>query len=338
MPKAVAFAAVDLIVENALQTGMGPCMVQFHGGGEPTCAWNLLVRVVEYLEARTRREGLPHFVGLTTNGAIPEERLAWLADHVSDLCISLDGPREIQDRQRPKLSGAGSFSNLQRTLDFLDQRGVQYYTVATVTGESTGALSELASILAGRPCCTAMFLEPVVECGEFRGEGVTVPTAEAFLKAFRAAEVAGRQRGLPVRYAAARIDVLTNRACEAPTPSFTVTPSGDVTACYMVTERGHPRADFFFHGRYDHDSGSYIFDPDARARLRSYHVDYIPACRHCFCKHHCAGGCLHDSPALGEVDDFRCRVTRALTADQLVSALDGESWRDKEPDLGCPTK
>jgi uncharacterized protein len=298
-------------------------MVQLHGGGEPTCAWKLLVHVVEHLEARCRHEGLTPFVALTTNGVIPGRRLEWLLDHVHDLCVSLDGPAAIQDLQRPKVGGCGSFAGVLRTLDALDRSGTRYYTLSTVTAESLPRLPELARLLAGRPGCTAMFLEPVFGCGRFDGSGVTVPAEDDFVESFRATAATARRHGLPVRYAGARADVLTDRFCETPTPSFTVTPTGDVTACYMVTERSHPRSGLFFHGHHDEDSGRFVFDPAAQARLRSHHVDGIPACSHCFCKHHCAGGCLHQAPALGRVNDFRCRVTRTLTADQLVAAVAG---------------
>jgi uncharacterized protein len=283
----------------------------------------LLRSIVEHVETSVSDTGLQTTIGLTTNGVIPASRVVWLAEHVQDFCISLDGPAEVQDRHRPKLGGGPTFSEVLRTLELLERHGRHYYIECTLSSDSLDSLPALCALLAGHSGCDALFVEPAYPCGRFDG---VRPPPEAFIEAFRAAEDQARRGGLALRYGSARTEILTSIPCWTPTPSFTVTPRGDVTACYMVTERSHPRADLFFHGRYDSATGRFAFDPEANARLRSRHVDNIPACRHCFCKYHCASGCLHQAPGLHEVDSYRCQVAKTLTADQLVRAL-GEPKR-----------
>ena len=316
-----ALAAVDLIVENAKRAGESAALV-LHGGGEPSCAWSLLKAVVEHFESRAREAQIKTLTAIATNGVIPLDRLAWLAEHVQDFCISLDGPPEIQDRQRPKAGGAGSYEDVARTFTYLDNHGKRYFVMATVTSESVGSLTGLVPLLAGRSGCCGVLLAPVYECG-YGTKSVSQPKADDFIKACRLIDAAARPAGLSAWYIGARSHMLVDHWCDATAAntSFDVTPEGLVSCCYMVTEPSDPRAKLFLHGKYDVTSGQYVFDPAAQARLRSRSIETIPACRDCFCKYNCGGGCLNQAPGLYKVNRYRCRLNRTLTMDQLVDAL-----------------
>ena len=54
LSREAAFAAVDLIVENARRLGTTAYLI-LHGGGEPSCAWRLLQAVVDHFETRSRQ-------------------------------------------------------------------------------------------------------------------------------------------------------------------------------------------------------------------------------------------------------------------------------------------
>lgn len=327
LPLEAAIAAVDLIVKNASQTGEKALLV-LHGGGEPSCAWQQLKTVVEHFESRARVERIDTHTAIATNGVIPLGRLTWLAEHVQEFCISLDGPPKIQDQQRPKASGAGSYEDVERTFTFLDTHGKHYFVMATVTGESLGSLIGLVPLLAGRPGCRGVFLTPVYACGNGT-KSVSIPKAQAFIETCRAFTLAARQSGLNASYIGARSHVLADNWCDATSEntSFDVTPEGLVTSCYMVTDASDPRAELFLHGKYDAASGKYVFNQEAQERLRSRKVENIPACRDCFCKYSCAGGCLNLAPGLHMVNSYRCQLNRTLTMDQIVEAL----HRDEMP-------
>jgi uncharacterized protein len=318
MPRAMAMAAVDLIVDNAAKTGV-TAQLQFHGGGEPSNAWSLLRDTIEYFEAKTKAAGLGGFIGITTNGVIPVGRLAWLAEHVHEFCISWDGPREIHERLRPKNNHQSSYDDVIRTFDYLDRRDKSYWVLTTVLSESLEHLSEIIPLLAGRPGCQAVYLEPFYQQG--KGRYLNPVEASEFIDAFRPLRQVGNLKGLRIEYSSARVGCLSRRYCYATEPAFTVTPTGVVTACYMVTELEDNNSGFFFHGQFDPVSNQYVFDPEAGNRLQSRNADSLSACRDCFCRYQCAGGCLNQAGSLSQVSDYRCQITRALTLDQLVESL-----------------
>ena len=53
-----ARAAIDFIIDNALKLDRDNIFVGFHGGGEPTLAWDTLCKIVEYTKAKVSKNNL----------------------------------------------------------------------------------------------------------------------------------------------------------------------------------------------------------------------------------------------------------------------------------------
>ena len=62
-----AKASIKFICDNSLMLGVKP-RITFHGSGEPTCAWNLLVRCVEYFRQLCKDAGVQGHISMSTNG------------------------------------------------------------------------------------------------------------------------------------------------------------------------------------------------------------------------------------------------------------------------------
>ncbi|MGI2335879.1 MAG: radical SAM protein [Dehalogenimonas sp.] len=318
MSETVARAAIDLIIKNASEDH-SMAHLQFHGGGEPTCAWSMVQTTIEYFESKVKLEGVEKYIGITTNGVFSQQRMAWLAEHVDEFCISWDGTKEIHDRLRPKRNGQGSYDDVLRTFDYLDKIGKKYWISSTVTEDSLQYFPGIIDVLANRPGFEAISLEPIYQHG--RGQELDVPDADRFLEAFRAVKKLGRDNGLRIEFSSARGGSIRKSYCYATDPAFNVTPTGMVTACYMRTDPHGPQAGLFFHGSYDHEAGHFIFNAETRALLRSRNIDNLSECRDCFCRYHCAGGCLNQSGAIDQVSPYRCYITKNLTLDHLVESL-----------------
>ncbi|MEN8613894.1 hypothetical protein ABFB09_01235 [Dehalogenimonas sp. THU2] len=310
--------AIDFIIKNASE-GHSMAHLQFHGGGEPTCAWSMVQTTVEYFESRVKLEGIEKYIGITTNGVFSQQRLGWLAEHVDEFCISWDGPKEIHDKHRPKRNGQGSYEDVLRTFDYLDKIGKKYWILSTVTADSLQYFPGIINVLAGRAGFEAIYLEPFYQNG--RGEGLDILDADRFLVAFRSVKKLGQEYGLRIEFSSARGGSIRKSYCYATDPAFNVTPAGMVTACYMRTNPQDPQSGLFFHGSYDNDTGHFIFNTETQSILRSRNIDSLSECRDCFCRYHCAGGCLNQSGGIDQVSAYRCYITKNLTLDQLVESL-----------------
>lgn len=77
-------------------------------GGEPLLEFSLLQKIVEY--CRKRFSGKTLTFSITTNGTLlDDEIIYYLAEHEMQVMISLDGPKEVQDKNRVFVDGTGTF-------------------------------------------------------------------------------------------------------------------------------------------------------------------------------------------------------------------------------------
>jgi uncharacterized protein len=317
MPWETAKAAIDLVSRNAGLLGQRAFRVGFHGGGEPTVAWRMMTRCVEYALERADAMGLEAEICAATNGLIGESQREYISRHFKSVNVSLDGPADIQDRNRPKAGGGGSYPEVSETLRHFSESGLHFGVRSTITAESVERLREIVETLHAEFDLAYLHLEPVWECGRCLTSGERPPDDGSFVRNFLEAARRGRELGIDVTYSGARLDMLTSKFCAAPGDGFSVLPEGGVSSCFEVTEADDPRAAVFHYGRYDPESEAFSFDEDRLAALAELSVENIDFCGDCFCKWHCAGDCL--AKALGESGSgahngsSRCEINRALT-------------------------
>lgn len=111
--------AVDLAVAHSLEDD--EILVDFYGG-EPLLNWDVVRQTIEYctlIQIKGRRN---FRYKITTNGTLlSDEIVDYLGGKPVELGVSIDGPREVHDVNRPFSSGEGSwdviYSNVKRALD-----------------------------------------------------------------------------------------------------------------------------------------------------------------------------------------------------------------------------
>jgi len=323
-----ARAAIDLVSRNAGLLGSSNFGVGFHGGGEPTIAWELMVDCVRYAEERAEATGLDAEIYTATNGVIDQEQREYIAAHFTSVNVSLDGPADIQDHNRPKAQGAGSYSQVSDTLKFFGETDIHFGVRATITAETVQRMPEIVEALHSEFKLEYLQMEPVWECTRCFASGERPPSHDEFIVNFVEAARLGRKLGVDVSYSGARLGILTSKFCAAPGDGFSVLPEGVVTSCFEITESDDPRADIFHYGRYEPDSESFVFDEGRIASLSKLSVENIGFCKDCFCKWHCAGDCLakalYVSGSAKHEGSPRCELNRALTLASLDDLVEAE--------------
>lgn len=107
----VARNAVDRLL--ILANPQAPITVGFIGG-EPFLNRKLIRKVVEYSSDEGRRRGLAMRFAVTTNGTLLSgDDVALLREYPFGVTVSIDGGAEVQDAQRPALSGRSSFAAIR---------------------------------------------------------------------------------------------------------------------------------------------------------------------------------------------------------------------------------
>lgn len=327
----VAHAAVRLVIDNACQIGVDTCFLSFRGGGEPLTVWRLLAEIVAngraYANQRSPKLGLS--VSLITNGYLRPEVIDWVAASVDSVMVSLDGPADIQNDQRPLANGSPTFDKVIAAIKELDRRGVpEIKAHATVSSRYVERMPEIVNFVCQHLPVQQYYLAPVVTEGRCLETGCSQPNLRVFAEGMRAArEVAasfGKQAisSLPDQV----FSDVRRQYCEANRPGFTVTPDGLVTSCQVVMDSSDPRSSVFHYGAWDAGAEAFRFDAEAIERLRSRDLNSLAQCRDCFAKYQCVGGCPKErfSATTGEelnADDVRCEVNREVVLSRLREAL-----------------
>jgi len=316
MPREVYEAAIDLIVRNAQRAGYPP-QIDFHGGGEPTVAWEALTGAITYAKERSPSS----LFGLATNGVMSQQKGDFVAETFRMVTLSFDGPEDIQDSQRPCVSGSGSFSKVMAFIDTLRRRGTHFAIRATVTNLNAGRLPELVDFFVKHTGCKLLHFEPASCIGRCKEMPSGVPNPMEFAQEFLKAMEKGKEHGVQVRFSGARPIGVFSSFCGCAQDGFNVTPKGDVTACFEVCGDENPLKETFFYGRFDPVASQFKIDMAKLADLRNMTVHNKPKCARCFAKWSCAGDCLikGDKTHLSQDgEDLRCRMIQEITKAMLV--------------------
>lgn len=297
---------VPLTMDLATAVGtidrLDPAHVAFFGG-EPMLAFDLIQQVIEHYRFRDTTWGM------TTNATLIDRAEAdWLAEHKFSLIVSIDGPQEIHEANRPMRCGNSSHEATMRGLSALRNAGLAKQATLRATfrtpdqlGPQVGYLNALVEDGFARH----VSVEPVS-----RSEGCAMGTGEIDWPATEAAywEVAmamaeDAQAGLRtvVHQINSYLRRLANRSpqpseCGAGKSYFTVAPDGVIHACHR---EGSPVG----HSGYGLDEARRAPWMDNR-----YYARY--SCPGCPIRNVCGGGCRVDSL---HADNF-CRPTEAQCA------------------------
>jgi uncharacterized protein len=331
MQPETARRAIDFAAANAAASGLPSFEVSYHGAGEPTAHWRLLVESYAYACQAAQSRGLRLRGSLTTNGVLTPAKRAWVVSHLTSATVSFDGLPEIQNVNRPFPSGRGSSDIVLATLRAFDRAGFRYSIRMTVAAESAPRLPQSVAYLCRRFRPRAIQVEPLYRMG--RGRSAADAETAIFIDSFRAARRVSQKAAKLLRFSGARLGTLTNRFCGVANDNFCVSPAGNVSACHEVADENQPWAARFFYGHPSASPSGFDFDEQVYNTLRAQTVDRLEYCAGCFAKWHCAGDCYHKS-LHWDAEDFsgagRCEIIRALTQDQIlekIAASGGVFWQ-----------
>jgi uncharacterized protein len=129
--KAFAAEIVKHLFKNAYMTRISSgkrdtVYLLFHGGGEPTQAWDELVLIVDLANKLSKKYDIKVKYNLATNGAFTKEQLKYLFNNHFDFRISLDGIDKVNDITRPMANKVSSFPIVSDNLDDINKSQICY--------------------------------------------------------------------------------------------------------------------------------------------------------------------------------------------------------------------
>lgn len=318
----MAKAAIDYIINNALKKGSEEVNISFHGGGEPTLNWKLFVETISYFRKAAKEKNLRNSVHLATNGYLSNSKADFIVKAVDHVSVSIDGPKDIQNSQRPLKTGKGTFDRVYRTIKRWDACDLKYGIRSTITGDSIRYMKDIVEFFARNFKVKDIQLDPVFSCNRCLSNKVKIPSSTEFIDNYRKASKIAEDLEIKLSYSGARFGKWTPSFCGVPRDNFMITTDGYITSCNEVVTIEDKRADIFIYGRFDSRQKKFIIDTSKLNFLRSLTVHNIPTCSDCFCKWHCAGDCpakrAYVGDVLTDVNETRCLINQELTKDQIA--------------------
>ncbi len=326
----VARGAVDLIVENALANKTDKVSLSFHGGGEPLLGKNmpLVKEAVGYFKQRAGEHNLKTNIGAVSNGTFGRETLEWVVGNFNSLSLSIDGPKDVQDIQRPWKAGS-SYDAVMNTLRFFEARGFKYGIRATITADSVRRMPEIIEFFHANSKNKSFHLEPLFECGRCSTTKAKSPDPQEYVENMIRTLDRAEELGVEVYYSGGSVDRVGLTFCGAAGSNFFVTPRGQVTTCLEVCRPEDTHAQTFFVGKYDFKQGKFVFDQSRIAALGERQVTSMPYCGDCFAKYTCSGDCLakvveQSGDMMNPENNWRCEVNRQLLLYRINKLLKKE--------------
>ncbi|MDR2889878.1 MAG: thioether cross-link-forming SCIFF peptide maturase [Lachnospiraceae bacterium] len=284
-------------------------------GGEPLMNWSVVKELVAYgrsLEAPNRKK---FRFTLTTNGVLlSDEMMGFINAEMNNLVLSIDGRKAVNDRMRPHRGGQGSYDEIlpkfQKAAASRDQNG--YYVRGTFTGHN---LDFAEDVLHLADCgFEQISVEPVVSAADGQttahdGERDYALCEEDLPVLFAeydrlAQEMIRRDKaGNGFNFFHFMIDMTGGpcvakrlSGCGAGSEYLAVTPWGDFYPCHQFVGR-----EGFLMGNVTEG----ITNRAIGEEFKALNVYTKPACRTCFARFYCSGGCAANSHSIhGRIDDI----------------------------------
>lgn len=320
-------AAIKMVIANAISNNEPSVDIAFHGGGEPTTSFALIKESVDF--ARKVADGKIEIApSIVTNGYLNEKQIEWLGQNMKSIQVSLDGPEDIQNTQRPLANGHHTFLRVVNTIHRFISLGVPYLLIkATIPQPSVHRLPEIARFFCETFPLERFHFGPVLEFGRSKETGYVEPKVNDFLKyAIEAQEVASQYgKKIIISGAQETFPNLRHEFCGLTEPNFAITIDGKVSGCYEILDSNDTRSDLFHYGGFV--DGEFYFDLSKVSALRKRQHTLAEKCHLCFARWQCAGDCQirwYDETTGEYADeiDFRCEINRALIKREIIKVLE----------------
>lgn len=262
-------------------------------GGEPLMNFEVVKEITAYAEEKGRERNKNFRFTLTTNALLlNEENKKFINEHMGNIVLSIDGRQQVNDRMRFRVDGSGCYDAiLPKIKDMADSRGQdKYYVRGTFTRENLD-FSEDVLHLADQGF-KQISVEPVV-AGKDSGYDIREEDLPVLFEEYEklALEYVKRHKeGNGFNFFHFMVDLSQGpcaikrlKGCGSGHEYVAVTPEGDIYPCHQ------------FVGMDDFKIGNVNSGPDLNKstvdRFKSANINNNEACRSCWAKFYCSGGC-----------------------------------------------
>lgn len=262
-------------------------------GGEPLMNFNTIKKLVDYGRS-LEKEYNKHFrFTVTTNGVLlDEEKIDYINENMDNVVLSIDGRKETNDRMRKTINGKGSYDLIiDNFKKFINKRGSKdYFIRGTYTSYNLDFSEDVKHMRESG--FDKISVEPVTAKPEekyaLKDEHVDVlkkeyeKLTEYFIKSNKTKDKKFQFFHFNIDLESGPCIYKRSMGCGAGTEYVAVTPKGELYPCHQFVGQEQ-----FIIGSVDEG----ITNHAVTDKFKGLSVNDKPACRDCWAKYFCSGGC-----------------------------------------------
>lgn len=270
-------------------------------GGEPLMNFDVVKEVVDYARSKEEEYGKNFRFTITTNGVLLDDaKIDYINKEMSNVVLSIDGRKEINDLLRPAVNGKGSYDVIvpryQRLVEKRrnnEEDRWQYYVRGTFTKHNLDFAKDVMHL--NELGFDQISIEPVVS-EDYRDYAITEKELPRIFEEYEELAkqmIALKKAGKGFNFFHFMIDldqgpcaIKRLRGCGCGNEYVAVTPDGDVYPCHQ------------FVGMEDWKMGS-VHDLTVDFKKKDYfakaNIYSKEECKNCWAKFYCSGGCNANS-------------------------------------------
>ena len=284
-------------------------------GGEPLMNWDVVKQLVEYGRSLEKPNNKKFRFTLTTNGILlNDEILEFVNKEMSNIVLSIDGRKEINDKMRPFRGGQGSYDiivpKFQKVAESRDQ--MNYYVRGTFTHNNLDFSKDVLHL--ADLGFKQISVEPVVaaDTEDYAIREEDIPQIKEEYDKLAKEMIAREKAGKGFNFFHFMIDLTGGpcvykrlSGCGSGTEYLAVTPWGDFYPCHQFVGEEQ-----FLMGNVDEG----ITRPEIRCDFSKCNVYTKESCKDCFARFYCSGGCAanayHFQKDINGNYDIGCELQR----------------------------
>lgn len=261
-------------------------------GGEPLMNLDVVKKVVKYARSKEEEYNKKFRFTMTTNGVLlDDDTIDFLCKEMSNIVLSIDGRKEVNDRTRKTIAGGGSYDVIMPKFQKLvEKRGDgQYYVRGTFTKWNKDFANDVIHL--SEMGFDQISMEPCVSDPKFDYSLTEADLPEVFAEYEKLAKlmIERRREGKGFNFFHFMVDLNQGpcaikrlRGCSCGNEYVAVDPDGSIYPCHQFVGKEEWKMGNIYDGELDES----IRDTFAKCNIFTKE-----GCSDCWCKFFCSGGC-----------------------------------------------
>ena len=261
-------------------------------GGEPLMNFDVVKQLVEYGRSLEKEHNKHFRFTVTTNGMLlDEDKMDFINKEMSNVVLSVDGRKEVNDRVRKRIDGTGCYDRIMpKYKELVEKRGHRdYYVRGTFTKYNLDFANDVYSLYENG--FDQISVEPVVSDPSMSYSLTERDLPKIFSEYERLAlmllENDKQNKHFNFFHFMLDLDqgpcaIKRLRGCSSGNEYVAVTPEGDIYPCHQfVGVEGCKMGNI--------NEGT--FDLEMKKQYANSHIYTKEDCKKCWAKFYCSGGC-----------------------------------------------